>query len=166
MRLKNETGFILIDSLFAVTVTTVALFSIIGLITMGTRAYLLNTAQSRAYQIAASYGDGLQEVTITDWQDTVRNPYYYEEIKVEENAGFSTYLADARANHEAFKTAFANTADAGVSVSGRISDAPDIGERLAQVRIVVAWDKGRKNVELVKYYVRNTDEPQPPIVLR
>nr|WP_092068132.1 hypothetical protein [Dendrosporobacter quercicolus]NSL46960.1 hypothetical protein [Dendrosporobacter quercicolus DSM 1736]SDL70589.1 hypothetical protein SAMN04488502_101612 [Dendrosporobacter quercicolus] len=159
MRLKkNETGFVLIDSLFAVTVTTVALFSIIGLITMGTRAYLLNTEQSRAYQVAASYGDGLQEVTISDWQNTVTT-FVYKEIDVENNAGFSTSLADARANRDAFKAAFANTADASVLVGGRISAAPGIGNRLAQVSIIVAWDKDQKYVELIKYYVRDTNEP-------
>lgn len=158
MRLrKNETGFVLIDSLFAVTVTTVALFSIIGLITMGTRAYLLNTEQSRAYQIAASYGDGMQSVTITDWQDTVKDPTY-KEINVEDNASFSTYLADARRNRDAFKAAFANAADVSVAVSGRISSAANIADRLAQVKIVVSWDKGRKHVELIKYYVRDTNQ--------
>lgn len=158
MRLrKNETGFVLIDSLFAVTVTTVALFSIIGLITMGTRAYLLNTEQSRAYQIAASYGDGMQSVTITDWQDTVKDPNY-KEINVEDNASFSTYLADARRNRDAFKAAFANAADVSVAVSGRISSAANIADRLAQVKIVVSWDKGRKHVELIKYYVRDTNQ--------
>lgn len=158
MRLKkNETGFVLIDSLFAVTVTTVALFSIIGLITMGTRAYLLNTEQSRAYQIAASYGDGMQSVTVTDWQDTVKDPNY-KEINVEDNASFSTYLADARRNRDAFKSAFANAADISVAVSGRISGAANIADRLAQVRIVVSWDKGQKHVELIKYYVRDTTQ--------
>jgi Tfp pilus assembly protein PilV len=154
---KNQTGFILIDSLFAVTVTTVALFSLIGLVTMGTRAYLLNTEQSRAYQVAASYGDGMQSVTITDWRTTVQASSY-QTIDVNNNAGFSTYLANARNNRDAFKTAFADAADVSVAVSARLSDAADISNRLAQVRIVVSWNQGQKNVQLIKYYVRNTDQ--------
>lgn len=151
---NNEHGFVLIDSLFAITVTTVALFSIIGLITMGTKTYMLNTEQSRAYQVASSFGDCLQSVPAETWQAAVQSSDY-QTIDVT-TATFSSFLTNAQTSLGNFKTAFPTAKNATVAVSAMLSPAPNISSRLAQVKITVTWNQGKNRAQLVKYYVRDS----------
>jgi len=146
--MKSQKGFILIDSLFAAVVTTVALISLIVLSTMGVRAYGVNNEQTRAYQIATSYGAGLQSLPIATWASLVTANTYQKIDISDSNPVVYNCLTDARSN-------LAKLPGATVTVSGRISPAANSGSRLAQVKIVIAWNNSAKQVSLIKYYIRN-----------
>lgn len=145
---RNQKGFILIDSLFAIVVTTVALVSLITLSTAGIRTFVTNNEQTRAYQIASSYGAGLQSLPIANWGSLVVSDTYQTIDVSDSNPIVYNCLADARINLEKLPGAT-------VSVFGQISPAANSGSRLAQVKIVVTWANSTRQVSLIKYYVRN-----------
>ncbi len=148
--IKNQTGFLLLDSLFGALITSVALVAIAGLVTMGIRASTMNNEQTRAYQIAASYGDALQSLSVDNWAAQVSEATDYQTIDTSKsNAIVYNYLENARST-------LALLPEATVSLYGKVSPAANAGNRLAQVKIVVSWSNNTKKIDLVKYYIRNT----------
>lgn len=150
-KLTNNNGFLLLDSLFSIVVISVALGAIISMIAMGLHAYSKNNEQTRAYQIAASYGDALQSLSIDNWYSLVNSADYKAIDISQSNLLVYNYLSGAR-------NTLASLDGAQVNIAGKISpsaSAAHAGDRLAQVRIEVTWNNGANNVQLIKYYVRD-----------
>ncbi|SHI34916.1 hypothetical protein [Propionispora hippei] len=148
--IENQKGFLLLDSLFGVLITSVALISIVSLVTMGVKTYSVNSEQSRAYQIAASYGDALQSLSIANWATLVPSTVTsYQAIDISSsNTVVYNDLANAR-------NSLSSLPGATVSIYGKVSSAANAGNRLAQVKIIVSWSNNTKQVALIKYYIRN-----------
>lgn len=148
--INNQKGFLLLDSLFGVLITSVALISIVGLVTMGFRTFTVNNEQTRAYQIASSYGDALQSLSVNNWATQVPTTATdYQSISTaSSNTIVYNYLENAR-------NTLSLLPGATVSIYGRISPAANTGNRLAQVKIVVSWGNNSRQIELIKYYIRN-----------
>lgn len=155
--IKNQVGFLLLDSLFGILVTSVALVSIVGLVSMGFKSYTVNNEQTRAYQIASSYGDALQSLSIATWASIIPDNTNSYKIIDADNDKISDYLANA-------KNSLSLLSGANVTLYGRISTeaaAANAGDRVAQVKIVVSWSNKSKQIELIKYYIRNKAPNSP-----
>ena len=150
-KLANNNGFLLLDSLFSIVVISVSLGAIISIIAMGLHAHNKNNEQTRAYQIAASYGDALQSLSIDNWCSLVNSTDYKAIDISQNNLLVYNYLAGAR-------NTLASLDGASVSIEGKISPSASTayaGYRLAQIKIEVTWNNGANKIQLIKYYVRD-----------
>lgn len=147
--ITNQKGFLLLDSLFAIVITSVALVALVGMVTMGIQAFTTNREQTRAYQVAASYGDALQSLSVQNWADQVADSSYHP-ILTSAPDTINDYLTEAKTNLATLP------GSPKVVLSGKISSADNAGDRLAQVKIEIIWNNGANRVQLIKYYIRDT----------
>jgi len=147
---KNENGFILLDSLGALVILSLALLALAGLATMGVRAYNTNNQQMKAYQIASGYADALESLQISDWGSLVTSPSYT-------TIDLTTTPVSTVLNNANIPTNILSGAS--VTVSAKQSSDASVSNLLAEVKIVVSWNNGgAQSIQLFKQYVRSNPE--------
>ena len=95
IKLSPHNGFVLVDSLLGLLLTTISL-AILLLIFTSSKTFGVNNSQTQLYQLATSYGEALQTINITEIlrQYFINHPQSIDKYTFLQNSAFTHWVKE------------------------------------------------------------------------
>lgn len=153
IKLSPHNGFVLVDSLLGLLLTTISL-AILLLIFTSSKTFGVNNSQTQLYQLATSYGEALQTININNWHNLVLEQDDFTELYNSTAPNSSDTLIRSTLESYNFNPDKlpVNTK---IIITAKIANTHNVAERLIHAKITAINTKSNENIYLDKYYLRD-----------
>ena len=135
IKLSPHNGFVLVDSLLGLLLTTISL-AILLLIFTSSKTFGVNNSQTQLYQLATSYGEALQTININNWHNLVLEQDDFTELynSTAPNSSDTLIWSTLESYNLNPDKLPVNTK---IIITAKIANTNNVAERLSQVHISV-----------------------------
>ena len=153
IKLSPHNGFVLVDSLLGLLLTTISL-AILLLIFTSSKTFGVNNSQTQLYQLATSYGEALQTININNWHNLVLEQDDFTELYNSTAPNSSDTLIRSTLESYNFNPDKlpVNTK---IIITAKIANINNVAECLIHAKITAINTKSNENIYLDKYYLRD-----------
>lgn len=153
IKLSPHNGFVLVDSLLGLLLTTISL-AILLLIFTSSKTFGVNNSQTQLYQLATSYGEALQTININNWHNLVLEQDDFTELYNSTAPNSSDTLI--RSTLESYNlNPDKLPVNTKIIITVKIANTNNVAERLIHAKITAINTKSNENIYLDKYYLRD-----------
>ena len=160
--IKQEQGFLLLDSLAAIFILSVALLAIFGVIMSSNTLSSSNDDRTQAYKLAQTSMEKLKQVPPSTWKNLIPLSQTTDKVvgQIESKNGKDVYCID-NIQFPTVPSATINNKNFTTTLTAKMSSALNTGNHLVQVRVQVTWNAANAQgvsqshiMELINYCER------------